>query len=143
MEQRHAQVTQGNSPRPPSGVFVPRTLRSIADNKAASLVKARNSAAGPRTSSIARPTSKAGSRLHAGCDRGLVQGNENPDEPRGGRVLLYRASSIFTPPIGASFIGGTRASPLPLAPAGLPAFSSSSRNGLMTSIGIGKMTVEF
>ena len=31
----------------------------------------------------------------------------------------------------------------PLAPAGLPDFSTRSRNGLMMSIGIGKTTVEF
>jgi hypothetical protein len=42
---------------------------------------------------------------------------------------------------GTSFICGTRASPL--APAALPGFSSSSRNGFMMSIGIGKTTVEF
>ena len=40
-----------------------------------------------------------------------------------------------------SFISGARSAPF--APAGLPALSSISRNGLMISIGIGKMMVEF
>ena len=42
---------------------------------------------------------------------------------------------------GTSFAGETR--PSPLAPAGFPAFSRRSRNGLIMSIGIGKMMVEF
>ena len=42
---------------------------------------------------------------------------------------------------GIPFVSGARAAPL--APAGLPVFSISSRNGLMMSIGIGKMMVEF
>lgn len=38
---------------------------------------------------------------------------------------------------------GTARRTTPLAPEGLPVFSRISRNGLMTSIGIGKMIVEF
>ncbi len=54
---------------------------------------------------------------------------------RDGRQLHSHAAN------GAPVANGTRASPL--APAGLPAFSISCRNGLMMSIGIGNTTVEF